>query len=1004
MFWALTKFNEQKAFFFAFFLLFILVYPCLAEEQDITNNLSLVQLKLNGNLDFDSEVLVLDGKVFFPVRQIAQLIDLDITFDRDNRIIKFKEREKNSELTISLINKSIQTNGNILDPLANQVFWVQKSFFLNEEALINRELMDKLFEIKTAYDPDQAIVYIKVDRDVKLLRKTLTFEDEEKALISIKPTKHALDLRTIQTSYSANFNDNTIQSNNSYFNNKNTNASINTNILGEIEGGEYRIGPVLSFNNGNINMSGFNQTWSKKLNKKTGLIFGDSSAQLSKLTSPGNAIFGLQIGSLKNLHFDVLDNLSYQGVCENSSELKLFINDRLISRRICKEGKYDFQNIPRLIDPKSVYKIIQKNTDGVETEIRRENLTSFSDLIPYKEKYWQLFAGHNPVISSVPILSQDQERLNINPERRITLGGSFQYGLKKRATLEFALAGDRIMKSNNIGSFSNNNNNKSLNSNISSLDGLNASISLLVRPKNNLGLRWRNSISQSRDLSLNQSNRSGRGLASSLEYDWRGKKTSSQGEIFINNPSFYSVGSVVQNQLGINVSLSRQFKWNQSINLNFSQQLLNFDKSALGGQRSINRLKVAHSLNAWKNIPIQNIVNYVDYKDDFSAQKQIEVRSSFRKQLNRNIDINGSIGLSLQNNIKPLPQTNSIKDASLGSTYRFGKELKQQISFGARQFIYDGPANSATKSNQSLFAEGRFSYKKLVYQPSFQIFSSNGNSKEKSFTLSNGLFWQQSDGTRLGLEYTFSNTNSSVLIPLADQAENIVSSTKTMNHSLALNFFTTLGFLDGKPHLLSNSVSAGYLKGKIYLDLNKNGKFDEGEKGIPNVKITLFDKPIKSDEQGEFVIIDVPRGTYDLNLDTTTLPIALSAIDEKLMVQIDARKITEASFAIGINSGSVSGEVSVIDLKGEKQSVQGIVVIALNNEGKEAAYTYTNPDGSYTLSELEPGDYIITLDKLDISKRNLTIKEIKKKINIPIKLDDIVEISDISFEASQAAF
>ena len=122
------------------------------------------------------------------------------------------------------------------------------------------------------------------------------------------------------------------------------------------------------------------------------------------------------------------------------------------------------------------------------------------------------------------------------------------------------------------------------------------------------------------------------------------------------------------------------------------------------------------------------------------------------------------------------------------------------------------------------------------------------------------------------------------------------------------------------------------------------------------------------------------------------------------MVQIDARKITEASFAIGINSGSVSGEVSVIDLKGEKQSVQGIVVIALNNEGKEAAYTYTNPDGSYTLSELEPGDYIITLDKLDISKRNLTIKEIKKKINIPIKLDDIVEISDISFEASQAAF
>jgi hypothetical protein len=986
-------------------LMLLLFCPFVrAEDKDISNDLVLVQLSINGKLNYDSEILVIDNKVYLPVRQIGDLVDIDINFDRDNRKLTFTEKENNSNVIISLTDKTIQVGNSILDSQANKIFSVKRSIFLNEDALVSNELLDKLFAIKCVFSPDDSLVNIKVERPIKLFKKKLVFKDDDlQEKVLVKPTKKKVEIRTLQTSYSTILSSQQTTTAGQSTTNNNIGSFLNTDFIGEVGGGKYRIGPSWNYNNGSVALTGLKQSLQKSINSKTAYILGDSVLQMNRLNVPSADLLGFNIGSPKNLKFNVVDNLSFEGACEPSSEVNLLLNEQRIARQVCKGGHYNFQNIPRLINPNNNYKIVQKSTDGTETVLRQEVLAFYSDLLPVKEKRWQAFVGRPTLINGVTLIKNNRSTTFLDPASKVIAGSQFQYGLTKRLSLEAAVSADPLYKRPDnptplFLSFSKNSQFKPLLSDQYYVSGMTSSFALSARPRDNLGVRWGNALSQSRDISPGKVFRSGVGVASFFDYDWRGKKFSSQGGLFYLSPNFYSLGNLnSQNTMGANFSMGGGFG-KQTVNFSASKNFRNIDRKSFGGQIEQTRAAFSHTVKPRPNTFVQHSLSLNEIKNDQSGQRQLIGRSSVRQRINRRFDVTAKTSYIRQDVFKPASFTNTQKEATIGGTYRIGKTLRNQVSFGTGYQFLDGPS-FLIKKRQTYYLEGRFARKNIVYQPSLQL--ARGEDKEASFVLSNGLFWQKNDGTRLGIEYIYSNFE---LLPLGD---NFISlgGTKTTNHNLVLTLFSTIGVLDKKPHLLANSLLAGYLKGRVFWDKNQNGVKDPGEIGIKDAKITFLNKPLKTDANGEFVLVDVARGEYEAQLDTLSLPPTLTPANDSFNFEIAPGKVTDLNFTVTLNSATVSGQLKIKDIDNNSKPAGNIVVIAINSEtGKETSYTYTDDNGFFTLSELPPGKYTITLDKNDLAQRHLELVEKTKQINIPAKIDEFIEIANVNFQATQTVF
>ena len=69
-------------------------------------------------------------------------------------------------------------------------------------------------------------------------------------------------------------------------------------------------------------------------------------------------------------------------------------------------------------------------------------------------------------------------------------------------------------------------------------------------------------------------------------------------------------------------------------------------------------------------------------------------------------------------------------------------------------------------------------------------------------------------------------------------------------------------------------IAAGRIKGGVINDINGNGKFDPGEKGIPDVLVLLEpgNNNAYTDEDGKFIFENVLPGPYKMRLDPVTLP------------------------------------------------------------------------------------------------------------------------------------
>lgn len=172
------------------------------------------------------------------------------------------------------------------------------------------------------------------------------------------------------------------------------------------------------------------------------------------------------------------------------------------------------------------------------------------------------------------------------------------------------------------------------------------------------------------------------------------------------------------------------------------------------------------------------------------------------------------------------------------------------------------------------------------------------------------------------------------------------------------------------PVVTSEKLSSqGMLSASVFLDVNGNSIFDEGDEPLPDVYVESVNsyRREKTDERGRVLLTRLSTTTVtDIRVDSSSLP-------DPFMVSINAGRsilpraasIYEMNFPIQFSS-EIDGNIYVADA-GTRQTAKFTNLILLPlNPLQEPIKTRAAQDGFYLLSAIPPGQYFLTVSDVDM--------------------------------------
>jgi hypothetical protein len=94
-------------------------------------------------------------------------------------------------------------------------------------------------------------------------------------------------------------------------------------------------------------------------------------------------------------------------------------------------------------------------------------------------------------------------------------------------------------------------------------------------------------------------------------------------------------------------------------------------------------------------------------------------------------------------------------------------------------------------------------------------------------------------------------------------------------------------------------VRTGRISGVVWLDLNENGRLDTGERPLPEVRVvTGSGRDTLTDENGYFIIGDLPPGEHILLLDEKTMPEQTKSVAGSQTIKVAAGNETTTTFPV----------------------------------------------------------------------------------------------------------
>lgn len=273
------------------------------------------------------------------------------------------------------------------------------------------------------------------------------------------------------------------------------------------------------------------------------------------------------------------------------------------------------------------------------------------------------------------------------------------------------------------------------------------------------------------------------------------------------------------------------------------------------------------------------------------------------------------------------------------------------------------------------------------------------NTLEVSQSLgSNGLFtgmatWQMSNLLRsrlvfsAGLGYTGSDTapfqtsqhlSGSLKLPRNSTLQ--FSYLKTQTGTTALLTLHGLFFSSKRAEraiygTLADLNSYGVVSGRVYQDVNLNGRFDPGiDQPQANAQVRVDgSRYVVSDINGNYRIDSIARGEHTVYLDLLSVRADLTLLDNtQQLIALDSNRDVMVDFRV-VRTGRISGIVWMDAnnngrLDETEQPLPDVRVVT--GSGRD---TLTDEKGYFIIGDLPPGEHIVLLDEKTIPEQTQSV-------------------------------
>ena len=181
--------------------------------------------------------------------------------------------------------------------------------------------------------------------------------------------------------------------------------------------------------------------------------------------------------------------------------------------------------------------------------------------------------------------------------------------------------------------------------------------------------------------------------------------------------------------------------------------------------------------------------------------------------------------------------------------------------------------------------------------------------------------------------------------------------------------------------------SRAWVEGKVFMDDNNSGTFDEGERTLEGVEVNVGRKSGITDEDGMYFIDNISSyEVEDFEVNIETLDPMLEAAHEKKHIKLypaTGGKIDIPIQPISVVMGDLIFEGETVDGIQHFPIVSRLYIQLKTLDGKVVQEQRLEPEGFYMLDKVLPGKYIL---EIDFRGEGLLEFEEKSKI-IEIKLD-----------------
>jgi len=213
----------------------------------------------------------------------------------------------------------------------------------------------------------------------------------------------------------------------------------------------------------------------------------------------------------------------------------------------------------------------------------------------------------------------------------------------------------------------------------------------------------------------------------------------------------------------------------------------------------------------------------------------------------------------------------------------------------------------------------------------------------------------------------------------------------------------------------------GVLKGRVFLDTNRDGIRQPEERGIPGVRVSVRSTRIalRADREGSYTIQNMKTGLYTLMIDRRSLPLGLLVPEDmEPKATIGDGRVTTVDIPV-VASGQVRGAVfDDVNNNGELDTgetrIEGArLTLVRVDESEDSQKGIAAGFGQYGFENLSPGDYILKVqDGPRETEKAFTLEEDNLFAVMPIgfaseaamdgtlpNADVPIEPADIDFEA-----